>query len=488
MKKSILMGLVFGLVAQSFAVSGVAVSTAKYKDASTSSNCRKNTPHMIALGSWGRQGNMDTPGKITRMIIKDDNVASHDTIYDGLSRYPTLSFDGTKVAFVRYEAYLSDPTTLVDDDKPCHIAVMNQDGGNVSDLATVPCKGDGANHISIDWPVGDWIYYQVTGTHKIRRVKYNDPSTDEFVFDYVDSFRKWDMSANGEYASIQYNEGAGNKNIPHPFPPVNGLHVDQWSNTGNCATIGCNNCAVGCNSLMSPAGDMIAHFSSAGHEFIRVNGWAEPIDCLSDLSVTVEEMTQWAGEEVGGGMDWPRWSANSNKWMCLMIGVGIAAHKYGGNQVLMNWKDKEAIKVTDNKLHMDKSVPAGELTRWNTAGDLWLEGMVGERNGQIVHCYEDSNGVLVDPLSGEALQATGSRANIAQANLGDVPSLRMSGEQLVLTIDASRVDVFDMQGSRLLSMATSSKSVVIPRNRIPAGAFVISAHTPGGVRNYRIVR
>ncbi len=146
------------------AVDGIAVSAAFRQ---TKPLNKELTPGR-QIASSGRQGNNIGPGKIVRADIRGSAVAGMDTIYkETFARYPLLSFDGAQVAFFKYQAKLENGE-LVGADLPAMVSVMNSDGSNVRDIITLGT--DYGNHCSIDWPVGDWIYYQKLGTWSIWSV------------------------------------------------------------------------------------------------------------------------------------------------------------------------------------------------------------------------------------------------------------------------------------------------------------------------------
>jgi hypothetical protein len=83
-------------------------------------------------------------GKIMRYDIVNGVVAKSSVIYNGTdARYATISPDGQHVAFFR---------------KSGTLALIPAAGGTPVDLVT-GLSGNSVWQCSVDWPVGDWVYY-----------------------------------------------------------------------------------------------------------------------------------------------------------------------------------------------------------------------------------------------------------------------------------------------------------------------------------------
>jgi len=330
----------------------------------------------LPLGKSGRQGNMIRAGKICLARVRNSIVTPYDTIYSAtFGRYPTISPDGKKIAFLRYESYIDKNGILQNADGPIHVSIMDTTGKNVVDLVTMSHQ---KAHCSLDWPLGEWIYYQPLGENAIYRVHTKTPSKVEKVTEYC-SFRKFDLNLSGAVAGLQTPAGStcGYGNILHTFPPaepaIGKSLICKFS---------------GCNIATSPSGKYTGSFSNTSHNKIQIGKAA---DC-SKHALTVLEMEQLSGKPLGGSQDWPRWSVNSDKWVISMIGARINVVETGGNQVLINWVDREVIKISDNAFNgnfREKTV------YWNTAGDFYLTSIPKGH-------YEDVHGTIVNAATGQS--------------------------------------------------------------------------------------
>ena len=348
---AILFSLLTFILQSAFAVDGTAVSTL----------CKHGSyPGSTVLNaSWW--------GKIVRYDIANSKAGTETVIYDGMGRYPTLCQDGKKVAFFRNGSADGNGETLCDGYGNCGwVSVMNIDGSGLKDLVALQDAGN-RNANSMDWPVGDWIYYQKDGSKEIWRVNVSDASQNEKVCTYENDFRVWALNGNAQFAITQMSATA-EANIPHYFPPKTGL---VWIR---------RNHPSGCNPAMSPSGMYLTHFLGTTHTTANFRRYAPEQDtCYDEGAISNDEMSKWAGTNVGRGMDWPRWSCNSDKWVCFKIGWscdGILGRfsDAGSNVTLVNWVDKQAIKLSDNKLVCNK----GSLKQRSDAGDFWVEGPQGK--------------------------------------------------------------------------------------------------------------
>ncbi len=453
------------------AVDGIAISTAFRQ---TKPLNRELTPER-QIAPAGRQGNVIGPGKIVRMVISDNSVASVDTIYqETFARYPTLNFNGTKVAFFRYQAKLENDQ-LTGADKPAMLSVMDTDGSNVQDIVTLGTEY--GYHCSIDWPVGDWIYYQKLNSYEIWKVKYNDPSTNQLAHNYNGYvYRKWELAATGQDAAMQC-KNEGNKNLPHEFPPTYRIPISTWG----------NKCAVGCNAHISSSGLFMGHFSNSAHTYIRMNRWAAPNNCLSWVDIQSTDMEAWAGENISGGldgsMDWPRWSANSDKWICVNIGPRISMNSNGGNQVLVNWRDKQAIKVTQNTLYDDRP-DLDTVVYWNDAGDFWI-------NHGCLNVYEDTLGNLIDPTTGQEMSECVS-VEARESNVKPQAPRSVSLHQGRMHFGQGRhvVRMFDCTGRLIYSEQVLLESWEIPQGLRKSGMVMLQVvtHRANGATEERTAR
>ncbi len=409
MKKHPIISLaVISLNMSVFAVNGTAISAVMREG-------DRNVVYECRLARYGRQSNTIHPGKIVRMRIENSKVTSCDTIYKKTwGRYPTFNANGSRIAFFRY----SSETGLSNYDastEKLSVSVMDPNGTNVKDLYTFSTYEK--EYLSMDWPVGDWVYFQGMDEHTIYKINVTNPGEAQKVTDYC-SFRKWDLNLNGTVSGLQTptQSTCGYGNYLHQFPP-------------NAASIGGSQICKfgGCNIATSPSGKYSGFFSNTSHDRMRMG---DAQSCESDI-VLVSEMEQWCGEKLGQSQDWPRWSCNSDKWVSTMVGNKIAVNQTGGNQVLVNWVDKEAIKVSRNRHDINRNT--GQIRIWNTAGDFAVDG-IG------YGCYESIDGEILDagtgePCSSVAVSRSSHQRVVPRAGLSK--SLRIGTNNRVQVIIAS---------------------------------------------------
>jgi hypothetical protein len=363
------------------AVDGIAVTNTLRWTETAGYDAQVPEKAIITMGDGAYQ-----PGRIIRMNIANSAVASCDTIYKAtFARFPVLSMDGQKVAFQRWSARLANGA-LVDQNLPNYISVMDVDGGNVRDLV----RRDSRETL-LDWPYGDWIYYTKSDSLQVWKVKWNDPASNTLAFNYnnpkITAFWRWDISADASRAMINptFSNG-GYTNVPHPVPfTIVPLPTSQGGSADD---------QLSCNGCISPSGKYIATFMTFGHQASTLSRW-DPGKFLWRNQV-VNHLTTidsaLGGVYVGWQMNIQRWSANSDKWMCL----GTTQYEprwSGGNQVLADWVDKKYIMTTHNPY--TKTGTELPIIYSTMQGDFWVAG--GPQG-----CYEDSTGQWISVQTGQA--------------------------------------------------------------------------------------
>jgi hypothetical protein len=365
MRNIFLAGLLIGLTAApSFAVNGTAVSIA-----------------------WQGDTRKLWIGKLVRFDIEDNTTVRCDTLSHAMCLYPALSFDGTRVAFFKTGAS-REGGQLIGRDEPCSLAVINIDG--TAERSLIPVDFPSVN-CQIDWPIGERVYYQRpeadnqgNGSGEIWRVDVSNPADNELVYDYTPTddgynyLRRWDISADGRWSSIQMISNADwGGQVPHCFPP-------PPEGPRSCMPEGRTGA---CNMAMSTTGTYIAKYSGR-HDFIDICHWdhdANTLDILLNVTLTQRELygiqhdgvSSWIGVNLGESASGEliRWAVNSEKWVLQQIGWEGHAKKVarGSNQLIVNWKDKEAILTSTN--------PRGGtdgVYYCNTTGDFRVEGPAGK--------------------------------------------------------------------------------------------------------------
>jgi hypothetical protein len=443
------------LHAASFAVDGIAVS-----HAFRHSSCDYALAPESELNIIGGY-ELNQPGTILRSIIRDSQVERLDTIYnETFARFPVLDMKGTRIAFWRWDGRL-DGDAIVDMDKNRYLSVMDTDGGNVKDLVTFALP-DGVNYREfdkinlIDWPHGDWIYYQKPTTHEIWKVKYSDPSSNTHVYTYehpdFKRFWRWDLSGAADRATLTANWTFGYSNIIQDFPPsYPPLPNTDKAPDGKYVSPCC------CNICVSPGGGHLAYFANVAHSRVYYHEWASP-DADNPRwhrdFIHLDSIARWVGKEtLGGGMGMMRFSANSDKWLCLWVGGYRHPGKSGGNQVLFNWVDSTAIQITDNSVYPKNELCNGDVpvVYACTQGDFWVDGGA-ENRGK----WEDVDGVWhqfagVDIDASYPARRTAANARARRPRIG-VHSIPGAGRGIYL-IDGERV--FTPRGRVLESPAAA---------------------------------
>lgn len=307
--------------------------------------------------------------------VSNSAVARTDTILrEPMLVHPTWSFDGTRIAFYRFGH---------------GIAVVDADGKNLRDVWSGPAFGAENDVANISWPgtdSGKWIYFHKSqnsgneGTGEIWKVNVNDTAQKSLVCDYLPAtawcaqgacLRRWSLTPDAKYAVIHCYEN-GNV-VPHLFPPQNNnamLTAPTCVPTGD----GNKNCSFwgDCNPSLSASGNILYHFGGA-HTQIYANWWNHTPTSASPNTITYsftigtgpsgsldqyKDVETWlapsAAKDAMQCFIWPRGAANSDK-----IVTSIVANRYGaeywhnscgGNIVVANWKDRNAVMVTNNPL------------------------------------------------------------------------------------------------------------------------------------------
>ncbi|MBW1810165.1 MAG: hypothetical protein JRJ87_18350 [Deltaproteobacteria bacterium] len=299
-------------------------------------------------------------GQIVRHDIVNNVVTDHTVLYplnaEQPGRNPVINFDGTHVAFLRQDG---------------RILVVPIAGGDPTVLQSAQSHGEAC----LDWPQGDWIYYnkggfsQPSGSKLLHRVNaFTDQ--DEFVL----TFKKEDgttdsgtwrfhIAADNQKAAIRPDD-----TNPHPagcitaFDLVNDTHLRTDRSLG---AVGDYRCSTG----IDPLG---VYFSEGNvqHSGVTVHLWSD----LSEVKTFLwEDARLWGPDTSDTGISHNRnaWSTNSQKWMCIHVGWGNRGFR-GANQMLINWDDQERIVAstnTDNSYEFDD------------AGDFWVDS--GPRPAEI---------------------------------------------------------------------------------------------------------
>ena len=371
---------------RAYAVDGIAVST-QYR------------------GVW------NAAGDIMRYDIKNSAVVGASKIFDGgggftdksriSARFPSINKEGTQIAFYR-----------ATNDSGWFVSVMNIDGSSVRNLARIPQGQDYNGRGPLYWPTGRWIYYMQSGdnhregSRHLWRVNVDNFQNIEVVtFQYP--LWHWGMSADATKMHLRVYEDNGTVYSIFPYAlPGNGSIPDA-SRIGNGA---------GCGSNLSPSGNELSYLQGGGHTWIAMVSWANLKKENGDFGFSTDRINSmvlpgsqqithctWSdGTAItltaGYGLDCNRWSANSDKWMCLQMGWieqpgGSGRYAFcSSNQVLFNWVDSVAINASQNKRACadganfaggcDVALPYSEY-RKNDAGDFLVTAPASDINADL---------------------------------------------------------------------------------------------------------
>jgi len=334
-------------------------------------------------------------GVIIRANIQGSSVVSRDTIYKDIGQYPLISWDGRKAAFFRtnifYGTDAQGKTTVRTEGEP-HISIMNPDGSGLVDLCAIP--GNPGIENSMDWPVGDWIYYvkpivggkywgcsgsiwKVNAVTKVNQevVTYTTTTTEGPPW-----LRRFTLSKDGRWAAIQaFDPGVNHISC---FPPSG---TDVQSACHVQGSPGCN-IAISCSGryqgtyLYAPhAETILTELDPATGKYVR---WAFWLPRLPDLKTWSPGLCL----DNGSGAEQIRWAVNSDRWWGQNVGwYGHADTRvFGSNAVWADWVGKKAFCVSNcPKLPKDQM---NIMYYGSDAGHFFLNIPVGQ--------YEDSSGVL----------------------------------------------------------------------------------------------
>jgi hypothetical protein len=322
-------------------VSGIAVSTHWY-------------------GGYGQE--TGGSGNIMKFVVRNGVTTDTSTLFAGPARYATISPDGKNVAFIK--------STKA-------IAVMSVNGGTPQEVVTGLPESNGC----IDWPTGDWLYYNKGGrtSDSSRTIwKVNVKTLEKALVCSFDTTDVWTFqsSLDGKRFCIrQWDAGIYKFELASGAPPV----VSIVSGSGNYYS-------GGCGASLSPAGATMMCLETPTHTQIAFGDWNYAQSTGTKWPIrrlNLRVMCRWAGQpfvdtlpdttgtlanHTGGGMDNNRWSCNSEKWICIRAGWGSRGAGGGGNQVLVNWLDSQIVRTSMN---IDsRTIENGNQ---NEAGDFWVD-------------------------------------------------------------------------------------------------------------------
>lgn len=277
-------------------------------------------------------------GAVWRHEISGNLATNHTLLHPGPARMVVISADGSRVAFIKEGGT---------------IATMSIHGGEETDLIATH------QYACLDWPSGDWIYYNLGGFGDIYSSKYLRrvnavTGADEAVTEFSCAIWRFHISRDLKRAVVRDVDCFG-AIVAYDLETNNGvLQASRATDEPSCG------------AGLDPEG---AYFIDGfvDHSGIDIRRWH---DLTIVESLVHDTITAWGGPQSGDQHDRNAWSANSQKWMCIHLGWGIGWDPENGwhtptgaNQVLYNWVDQERIVVTSNTEGSHK---------YDSAGDFWV--------------------------------------------------------------------------------------------------------------------
>jgi hypothetical protein len=431
-------------------------------------------------------------GSICLYTISNGAIASMDTIYkvnQGFAYYPAFNLDGNKVAFYRCNtSFGSGGSCAAANGGKNTISIIDINGGNLTNLCELP--GYPPNEGGLDWPAGEWIYYEYpnpgqsnTDSYEIWKVNYRTKENAKVCrFTVADQtmqctyFRRFSLDL---AADKMADQGMQKYLCTDPTYSCNSIYAFP----GNCDLP--QNIGGNCNRSISASGKYTASYLGGMHQDMLLNTVGSGVSPVPPASINISQLATWSQTTLGIGAELTRWAVNSDKWVLQQIGwYGHAGNmEYGTNQVACNWVDNAAIRISNNPKVTQSSTPGGDGTLYygNCTGDMWIDG--GAANAGK---YEDAAGAW-QPAPGYVPTQIGYIA--ASKHATGQPMVSMNAKDMIhinlpFGNDAS-VHIMDMQGKNLYS-STGSASLTIPAGILKPGVYVIECRSARTVVNAKI--
>ena len=435
---------------------------------------------------WGPE--FQTPrGPIVKAIISNNQAVSWDTLYDSIGQYPAINAEGAKVAFFRWGQRVTiDRTTgrmtpiAGTQSNPSYLSVVNMDGTGLINLIQVNMvidnQWEGEGNDVLDWPAGDWIFYEKP--HKSGDIRKINIRTREDVHvdrnDLVNKARRWSLSLDAKIAASQGGNFTNGPGGNYQFP---------WN--------GKNIYADGCNMAVSASGNILAHYFGGCHNDLDIVdispfNWIRPNPFEFDALIWIDQapdgtkmIEKWIGKIVSYTKcaDLIRMSVNSDKWALRQIGWWGQGNDIakGANQVIVNWVDSTAILGNPYlppgpNSQFDAPQPRGQYVNAD-AGDFYITGDATHPNSVPTNGYEDRYGKWHQVLAPTAVVRDGhGRPSAAADILADHLSVRISLDKDL----PFRAGIIDCRGRTVVATPAVGSATM---QTIRAGSYLVRVET-----------
>jgi hypothetical protein len=452
----------------------------------------------VAESPWNPPSYMGTGpnyGPIIGVTIANNTVVKRDTLFPGVGECPSLSFDGKRAAFFRWSVQLTRDNAgyhLVSgiQNGPHYISVIDIQTKTVTNIIQCdkPCGTVKDADAFLDWPAGDWIYYEKpTETRQFYRINVKDPSRNELLCtDAGDQIRRWNLSSDAKYCGMQSNNLGG----ACKFPFVNNS-VAQSDPSG----------AAACNHCVSTMGNFFGHYFAGNHEWMCIERYdhiGPPGSCTVGSPTAPQPFDNWETHQIsdlqkwgatnlttaGGGAEVLKWSVNSEKWAMRMIGAcGQAFDPNVENCVAVNWVDSQAINLSQIPPPPYCGADASKNpkpTHCADVGDLWVDFGPGNE-----HKWEDETGALhiLPPIDPIGYSPAFTSINVTCAN-----QTAVVGQKLQFTAEAWDQELQKISPQPAIAWSASGGGTISTTGLFTAGNTaggpytITAAATVGGVQ------
>jgi hypothetical protein len=453
-------------------------------------------------------------GFLVRADISGGAVTARDTIFPNsanprdtsfIAEYPAINVNGTKIAFLRWgrKAWIQssgDFNTNGDCNsgtswKPesSAICIINKDGSGFKRLIQVTLSetpvawggGDGAEGDQVlDWPAGDWIYYEKPmKTGEIHRVNAVS-GTDELVYKYTPTvfIRRFTMSNDARWYAEQHR-GGGTTNLGNfsHCRPATGATIS--SRTGFDTLCGND----GCNIALSPSGNHFVfylgnHATNYVYQWLHSAGQFHGQDgnpaIVSEGTVSNTQIESWGSFDMtsvdNANGELMRFSSNSDKWYQKEVGwcgQGLLANIKGTSMVLVNWIDQAAILVSNYAMPADCS---GDPIRRGASGDFWVNDPTNNPQSAKTE-LKDGTWAAIGSVS------TAMRINRAGEHAGRISVVR-GGSTLHIRCDhaSGAAAILDIKGRLLGCAAIVRCEASLPAPPSAGAPYLLTITGPDG--------